>query len=151
MRTVTACLGAVLLGVSLPARPPPVTVVDATIHGMQEAMSRGRITSRGLVQQSLLRIGLYEDRLNAAITVNPRALDEADERDRERAAGRVRGPLHGIPVALKDNIHTTDLRTTGGALAFADLVPPYDATVTRQLRDAGAVIIAKTQLTELAN
>ena len=151
MRTVTACLAAVLLGVSLPAQQPPVTVVDATIHGMQEAMSRGRITSRGLVQQSLLRIALYEDRLNAAITVNPRALDEADERDRERAAGRARGPLHGIPIALKDNIHTTDLRTTGGALAFADLVPPYEATVTRQLRDAGAVIIAKTQLTELAN
>src|SRR5687767_1414643 len=151
MRTVTACLAAVLLGVSLPAQQPPVTVVDATIHGMQEAMSRGRITSRGLVQQSLLRIALYEDRLNAAITVNPRALDEADERDRERAAGRLRGPLHGIPIALKDNIHTTDLRTTGGALAFADLVPPYEATVTRQLRDAGAVVIAKTQLTELAN
>ena len=136
---------------SLAAEQPPVTVVDATIRGMQEAMSRGRITSRGLVQQSLLRIALYEDRLNAVITVNPRALDEADERDRERAAGRVRGPLHGIPLALKDNIQTTNLRTTGGALAFADLVPPYDATITRQLRDAGAVIIAKTQLTELAN
>jgi amidase len=89
--------------------------------------------------------------LNAIVTVNPRALDEADERDRERAAGRVRGPLHGIPIALKDNIHTSNLRTTGGALAFADLVPPYDATVARQLRDAGAIVIAKTQLTELAN
>ena len=151
MRTVTACLAAVLLGVPLPAQQPPVTVVDASIRGMQEAMSRGRITSRGLVQQSLLRIAFYEDRLNAVITVNPRALDDADERDRERAAGRVRGPLHGIPLALKDNIQTTNIRTTGGALAFADLVPPYDATVTRQLRDAGAVIIAKTQLTELAN
>jgi amidase len=159
MRIVTACLAAMLLDISLPAQQPPsladqqppVTVVDATIRGMQEAMSRGRITSRGLVQQSLLRIALYEDRLNAVITVNARALDEADERDRERAAGRVRGPLHGIPLALKDNIQTTNLRTTGGALAFADLVPLYDATVTRQLRDAGAVIIAKTQLTELAN
>ena len=159
MRTVTACLAAMLLGVSLPgrqppsraARQPPVTVVDATIRGMQEAMSQGRTTSRGLVQQSLLRIALYEGRLNAVITVNPRAMDDADERDRERAAGRVRGPWHGIPLALKDNIQTTNLRTTGGALAFADLVPPYDATVTRQLRDAGAVIIAKTQLTELAN
>ena len=159
MRTVTACLAAMLLGISLLAQQPPslaarqpsVTVVDATIRGMQDAMSRGRITSRALVQQSLLRIALYEDRLNAVITVNPRALDDADERDRERAAGRVRGPLHGIPLALKDNIQTTSLRTTGGALAFADLVPPYDATVTRQLRDAGAVIIAKTQLTELAN
>src|SRR4029079_1829743 len=64
---------------------------------------------------------------------------------------RVRGPLHGIPIALKDNIHTTDMATTGGALAFAGLVPPYEATLTKNLRDAGAIIIAKTGLTELAN
>ena len=76
---------------------------------------------------------------------------EADERDRERAAGKIRGPLHGIPIALKDNIQTTDMPTTGGALAFEGLVPPYDATLTKNLRDAGAIIIAKTQLTELAN
>ena len=63
----------------------------------------------------------------------------------------MRGPLHGIPVALKDNIHTTDMPTTGGALAFEGLVPPYDATLTRNLRDAGAIIIAKTVMTELAN
>jgi amidase len=101
--------------------------------------------------QYLARIATYEDRLNAIITVNPRALDEADRLDRERAAGRVRGPLHGIPIALKDNIHTTDIRTTGGALAFRDLVPPYDATLTTNLRNAGAIIIAKTVLTELAH
>src|SRR5205807_3688435 len=95
--------------------------------------------------------GLYEDRLHAAILVNPRALEEADQRDRERAAGRIRGPLHGIPVALKDNIHTTDMATTGGALAFAGYVPPYEATLTKNLRDAGAIIIAKTSMTELAN
>src|SRR5437870_676167 len=65
--------------------------------------------------------------------------------------GRVRGPLHGIPIALKDNIQTTDLRTTGGALAFEFLVPPYEATLTKNLRDAGAIIIAKTGMTELAN
>ncbi len=118
---------------------------------MQQAMTEGRVTSRELVQQSLTRIALYEDQLNAVISVNRRALEEAAERDRERAAGRVRGPLHGIPIALKDNIHTTDMPTTGGALAFAGLIPPYDAAVTRQLREAGAVIIAKTQLTELAN
>ncbi|MBI2185942.1 MAG: amidase [Acidobacteria bacterium] len=91
------------------------------------------------------------DELNAVISVNRRALEDAADRDRERAAGRVRGPLHGIPIALKDNIHTTDMPTTGGALAFAGLIPPYEATVTRQLREAGAVIIAKTQMTELAN
>ncbi len=114
-------------------------------------MEQGRATSRDIVTQSLVRIATYEDRLNAAITINPRALAEADERDRERKAGRIRGPLHGIPIALKDNIHTTDMPTTGGALAFARLVPPYEATLTRNLRDAGAIIIAKTVMTELAN
>jgi amidase len=83
--------------------------------------------------------------------VNEKALDEADRLDRERRAGKVRGPLHGIPIALKDNIHTTDLPTTGGAIAFEGLMVPYDATLTKNLRDAGAVIIAKTTLTELAN
>ena len=63
----------------------------------------------------------------------------------------MRGPLHGIPIALKDNIHTTDMPTTGGALAFERLVPPYEATLTKNLRDAGAIIIAKTGMTELAN
>jgi amidase len=85
------------------------------------------------------------------MAVNPRALEEADARDRERAQGKVRGPLHGVPIALKDNIHTTDMPTTGGALAFVGFVPPYDATLTRNLREAGAIIFAKTGLTELAN
>ncbi len=129
----------------------PFSIVEATIPDMQAAMAEGRATSRELVTQSLLRIATYEETINAVITVNPRALAEADARDRERREGKVRGPLHGIPVALKDNIHTTDMRTTGGALAFEWLVPPYDATLTRNLRDAGAVILAKTVMTELAN
>jgi amidase len=133
------------------AQAPRFSVVEVSISDMQRALEQGRVSSRELVEQSLARIALYEDRLNAIIYVNPRALAEADERDRERAAGRVRGPIHGIPVALKDNIQTTDMPTTGGALAFADLMPPYDATVTKNLREAGAIIIAKTQLTELAN
>jgi amidase len=103
------------------------------------------------VRQYLVRIGLYENRLNAAISVNPNALQEAADRDRERAQGRTRGPLHGIPIALKDNIHTTDMPTTGGALAFDGFIPPYEATITKKLRDAGAIIIAKTGMTELAN
>ena len=126
-------------------------VFEASIPEMQAAMKAGRTTSHEIVQQYLTRIATYEDRLHAAITVNPQALAEADALDRERAQGRVRGPLHGIPIALKDNIHTTDMRTTGGALAFEGLVPPYDATLTRNLRDAGAIIIAKTGMTELAN
>ncbi len=131
--------------------PQKFTVVEAGIADMQKAMAGGRVTSRELVQQYLTRIATYEDKLNAAMTVNPHALKEADALDRERARGRVRGPLHGIPIAVKDNIHTTDMPTTGGALAFDGLVPPYEATLVRNLRDAGAIIIAKTNMTELAN
>ena len=129
----------------------PFSVVEATIPEMQRAMAEGRVTSRDLVTQSFIRIAMYEDRLNAVMAVNTNALKEADERDRERAAGKLRGPLHGIPIALKDNIHTMDMPTTGGALAFEGLIPPYEATVTKILRDGGAVIIAKTGMTELAN
>ena len=126
-------------------------VVEATIPEMQAAMAEGRITSRDLVEAHLLRIAQYEDRVNATIAVNTKALAEADRLDRERAEGRVRGPLHGIPVALKDNVHTTDVPTTGGALAFEGFIPPYEATLTQNLREAGAVILAKTVMTELAN
>jgi amidase len=127
------------------------TVVEATIPDVQALMESGELTSRELVEHYLTRIALYEDRLNAAISVNPNALAEADALDAERAAGRVRGPLHGIPVALKDNIHTTHLPTTGGAVAFRGFVPPYEATLVTNLREAGAIIIAKAGLTELAN
>jgi amidase len=130
---------------------PRFDVVEATIPEMQAAMEEGRLTSRALTQQYLTRIAIYENRFNATLAVNPNALDEAERLDRERAEGNVRGPLHGIPVALKDNIHTTGMPTTGGALAFDGLVPPYDATLTTHLREAGAIIIAKTVLTELAN
>jgi amidase len=126
-------------------------VIEASITDMQQAMASGKLTSRELVQQYLSRIARYDKKLNAIITVNPNALREAEERDRERAQGRVRGPLHGIPIALKDNIHTTDMPTTGGALAFDGYVPPYEATLMKNLRAAGAVIIAKTGMTELAN
>jgi len=125
--------------------------VEATIPEMQAAMKQGRVTSRDLVVQYLMRIALYNRRLNGIITVNPRALQEAEARDRERAQGKLRAPLHGIPIALKDNIQTMDLPTTGGALAFDAFVPPYEATLTKNLRDAGAVIVAKTTMTELAN
>jgi amidase len=126
-------------------------VVEATIPEMQRAMKEGRTSSREIVQQYLTRIALYDDRLHATIAVNSNALKEAEELDRERARGKLRGPLHGIPIALKDIIHTTHMPTTGGALAFAGFTPPYEATLTKNLRDAGAIIIAKTSLTELAN
>jgi len=84
------------------------------------------------------------------VYVNANALKDADERDRERASGKLRGPLHGIPIALKENIHTTNLPTSGGALAFDGFIPPYEATLTKNLLEAGAVIIAKTAMSELA-
>ncbi|HTK88078.1 MAG TPA: amidase family protein [Nitrospiraceae bacterium] len=126
-------------------------MVEASIPEMQRAMEQGRVTSQELVRQYIARIEKYDSQLHATITVNRNALREAQELDRERAAGKVRGPLHGIPIALKDIIHTTNLTTTGGAMAFRNVTPSYDATLTRNLRDAGAVIIAKTSLTELAN
>jgi len=130
---------------------PKFNVVEATIPQMRTALERKQITSRELVTMYLTRIGMYEDKLHCIITVNPHVLEEADERDRERAQGRVRGPLHGIPIALKDNVLTHDIVTTGGALAFEGYMPPYDATLVKNLRDSGAIIIAKTGLSELAN
>src|SRR5439155_22201435 len=153
MKTIATAFATITLiaWIAAPERDPSFSVVEATIPQMQAAMKDGRLTSRELVTRYLTRIALYEHRLHAAVAVNPRAVEEADALDRERAAGKVRGPLHGVPVALKDNIHTTTMPTTGGALAFAGYVPPYEATLTRNLRDAGAIIVAKTGLTELAN
>ena len=155
MRSLIFAMAGLLLATQ--SRPPAsparqsFTVVESTIREMQTAMAEGHITAREIVQQYLTRIATYEDKLNAVIVVNPHALEEAEALDRERAQGKLRGPLHGIPIALKDNIHTTDMPTTGGALAFDGLVPPYEATLTKNLREAGAIIIAKTNLTELAN
>ena len=147
-----ALLGALLSScTSLDAGRERFDIVEATIPEMQRAMEEGRLTSRALVEAHLLRIVLYEERVNAAIAINANALVEADRLDQERAEGRVRGPLHGIPVALKDNVHTTHLPTTGGTLAFEGFVPPYEATLTSNLREAGAIILAKTVMTELAN
>src|ERR1051325_8899663 len=139
-RLVVFLLAALALAAKKPDAKPPFSVVEATIPEMQAALREGRVTSRELVQQSLARIATYEDKLHAAITVNPNALKEAGERDAERKAGKGRGPLHGIPIAIKDNIHTTDMPTTGGALAFAELVPPYEATLTKNLCEVGAII-----------
>ena len=138
----------------VPASPPasaPFSVVEASIAELQEAMAEGRVTSREIVQQYLQRIAYYENTLNAAMAVNRRALEEADRLDDERRAGRVRGPLHGIPIAIKDIINTTDMPTTGGALALKDsrrpTTPRSSPTCARRAR----CWIAKTVNTELAN
>ncbi|MBX7197826.1 MAG: hypothetical protein K1X51_00445 [Rhodospirillaceae bacterium] len=129
----------------------PFSVIGASIPEMQAAMKAGRTTSRDIVLQYLARIAIYNDKLHGAVTVDPAVLATADALDRERREGKVRGPLHGIPVAVKDNILTTSMPSSGGALAFKDYIPPYEATLVTNLREAGAIVMAKSTLTELAN
>lgn len=128
---------------------------EASILEMQYAMRTGRVSSRELVAAYLARIAAIDESgpsINAIIEVNPDALAIAELRDQERAAGRTRGPLHGIPIVIKDNINTGDrMQTTAGSLALVGTPAPWDATVARKLRQAGAVILAKTNLSEWAN
>jgi amidase len=114
-------------------------VAEATINDMQLAMRHNRVTSKEPVLQSFARIAFYKTMLNPVISLYPSAIDEAEQRDLERERGIIRGPLHGIPVAVKDNINTTFMPTTGGALAFLGYTPPYDAKLVTNLRNAGAV------------
>ena len=129
-------------------------VAESSIADQQKAMTEGRVTSKALVQAYLKRIEAFDHqgpRLNALITLNPRALSEAEALDRERAAKGPRGPLHGIPVIVKDNYGTADMQTTAGSMALLGFVPTNDAFQVRKLREAGAVIIAKSNLHELAS
>ncbi len=140
-----------------PVRPQPVAeffeVHEQSILDLQAAQASGRVSSRGLVESYLARIQAYDQagpRLNSIVMLNPRAGDEADAMDRERADKKVRGPLHGIPVLVKDNYDTADMPTSGGALGLATLQPAADAFQVKKLRDAGAVILGKTTMHELA-
>ncbi len=134
---------------------PVLDLSEYDITRLQQEMQAGALSSRQITQWSLNRIAAIDDAgpmLNAVIATNPDALAIADERDAERRAGKVRGPLHGIPVLLKDNIDTGDRQpTTAGSLALAGAPAAQDAEVTRRLRDAGAIILGKTNLSEWAN
>ncbi len=150
MRTAGICL----LFSLLTAHAQTFEVAEASIADEQKAMAEGRVTSKALVQAYLNRIEAFDrkgPRLNSLITVNPRALEEAEALDRERAAKGPRGPLHGIPVIVKDNYNTADMQTTAGSLALLGFVPPADAFQVRKLREAGAVIVGKSNLHELAS
>ncbi len=128
-------------------------LVEATIDAIHEAMRTGQLSCRELVQRSIDRIQAYDQqgpRLNAVQTVNPAALKEADRLDAERRGGQMAGPLHGIPVLVKDQLETSDLPTTYGSALFKDFIPRRDATVISKLREAGAVILAKNTMSEFA-
>jgi amidase len=137
---------------TLPPAAEPFNVFEQSILDLQSAQAAGRVSSKGLVDAYLARIAAYVTgpRLNAIVTLNPRAREEADVLDRERAARGSRGPLHGIPVLVKDNYDTTDMPTSGGTLGLATLQPDTDAFQVRRLREAGAVILGKTTMHELA-
>ncbi|HEY7700258.1 MAG TPA: amidase family protein, partial [Vicinamibacteria bacterium] len=135
------------------AAGPRYDVFEKTIPELQEAMERGEVTSRELVLQYLERIEAFDrggPALNSLIYVNPRALEEADALDRERGARGPRGPLHGIPIILKDNYDTADMPTTGSSVALAGFVPKDDGFQVRKLREAGALFLGKSNMHELA-
>jgi amidase len=125
---------------------------ELTIGAMQEAMRAGSMTARSLAEGYLARIAAVDRNIRAIIELNPDALSIADTLDAERKAGRVRGPMHGIPIVIKDNIDTADrMHTTAGSLALAESIAARDAHIVRRLREAGAVILGKTNLSEWAN
>ncbi len=133
--------------------PRGFDVMEKSIRELGVALDDGSVTSVDLVDFHLARIDAYDARgpaLNAVITVNPNARDRAAALDAERAAGTVRGPLHGIPVVVKDNYDTADMPTTAGTLGLATSMPPDDAFQVRRLREAGAIVLAKTNMHELA-
>ena len=127
--------------------------MEATIPELQAALATGTVTSRDLVSMYLARIEAYDHKgpaLNAISVTNQKALAEADALDAERRAGASRGPLHGIPVVVKDNYETTGMQTADGSTALAGWLPPDDAHLVKRLRAAGAIIIAKTNMHEFA-
>ena len=129
-------------------------MVELAATEARDRMTAGTLTARALTQAYLNRIAAIDDagpRLNAVIEVNPKALAEADALDAERRSGKIRGPLHGIPVLLKDNIDVAGMVNSAGSLALADNRPAHDAFLVGRLRAAGVVIVGKTNLSEWAN
>jgi len=128
---------------------------ETTITVLQAMMAKGSLSSKSLVKTYLKRIEKIDKsgpRLNAILELNPDALAIATQLDEERKNGKTRGPLHGIPVLIKDNINTGDkMQTTAGSLALAGNIASADAFIVKKLREAGAVILGKTNLSEWAN
>ena len=134
-------------------RAAPLDLTTATIPELQGAFASGSLTAEKLTAAYLARIAAYDKTgpsLNTVITLNSAALAQAKSLDAERKAGKVRGPLHGIPIVLKDNFDTFDLPTSAGSQLLAGSIPPDDAYVVKKLRDAGVIILAKVNLSEFA-
>jgi amidase len=145
----------IAIGGAQPPAPAGFDLEEATIAGLQQRMQQGQDTSRSLVDKYLARIEAVDrsgPSLRSVIEVNPDARTIADQLDAERKARGPRGPLHGVPVLIKDNIATADrMMTTAGSLALAGVAPPKDAFIAARLRQEGAVILGKTNLSEWAN
>jgi amidase len=150
----SAFLLCLLVAAATAAHAAPVPLESATIADLNKAFKAGTLTSEQLVQMCLARIEAYDDhgpKINAVIAVNPKALQTAKALDAERKAKGPRSPLHGIPVVLKDNYDTFDLATTGGSIMLEGSIPPNDAYMVKKLREAGAIILAKLNLSEFAS
>jgi Asp-tRNA(Asn)/Glu-tRNA(Gln) amidotransferase A subunit family amidase len=139
------------------ARPTPpqqrFDVVEASIASIHDAMKAGRLTCRALVDEYLRRIEAYDKRgptINALVVVNPKARDVADSLDTRYAAGGFVGPLHCIPTIVKDNMETTDLPTTAGSASMRGFISPKDAFFVKRIREAGAIVLAKSNMAEFA-
>ncbi len=144
---------ALALGTLSTAEAATLNLATATIADLQAAYKTGKLSAEQVTQAYLKRIEAYDKQgpvINSVITLNPKALDVAKALDAERKAGKVRGPLHGVPIVLKDNFDTFDLPTTAGSQLLKGSIPPDDANVVKKLRDAGAIIVAKVNLSEWA-
>ena len=125
---------------------------EITVDQLQQKMESGELTSVAICEKYLSRIKLVDPILKSIIELNPDALEIAQNLDKEREAGKIRGPLHGIPILFKDNIDTGDkMQTTAGSLALEGNIAPKDAFIIKKMRDAGAVVLGKTNLSEWAN
>ena len=152
---VCACLAVpIVRPLQAQSTPPPFPLIEATIDDVQAALTARRITCRALVGQYLARIEAYNRRgpnLNAVETINTRALAEADQLDAAMAGSAPRGPLHCIPMLVKDELDAAGVETTYGSAAFKGFVPATDATVVARLKAAGAIILAKATMGEFAS
>jgi Asp-tRNA(Asn)/Glu-tRNA(Gln) amidotransferase A subunit family amidase len=150
---VSAAIAAGALALVRAQTPPPFALEETTIAQIQAAFREGSLTCRSLVEQYIRRIDAYDKNgpaLNAIVMINPDALKTADDLDRRyRQSGAV-GPMHCVPVIVKDNYETIDMPTTAGSLSLKDMRTGKDAFVVKRLRDAGAVMIAKSNMAEFA-